>query len=57
MQDDPIVQEVREAREAHAARFRFDLDAIVDDLRRAERASPKTFRRHAPRKVEPASKK
>jgi len=33
MTDDPIVAEVRKARHAHAARFNFDLDAIVADLR------------------------
>ena len=32
MWDDPIVEEVRNAREAHAASFNFDIDAIVKDL-------------------------
>lgn len=33
---DPIVQEVRAAREAHAARFNYDLAAIFVDLKRSE---------------------
>ena len=33
---DPIVEEVRRIREAHAARFNYDIDAIVADLKRSE---------------------
>ena len=33
---DPIVEEVRKARWEHARRFRFDLDAICEDLRRIQ---------------------
>lgn len=36
---DPIVEEVRRAREAHAKQFNYDLDAIVDDLKRREKES------------------
>jgi hypothetical protein len=36
MKDDPIVDEVRQGREAHAAKFRYDLDAIVRDIRSRE---------------------
>jgi transaldolase len=32
--DDPIVQEVRQARQAYAARFNYDLAAMVADLQR-----------------------
>jgi hypothetical protein len=32
MTDDPIVQEVRQAREAYAARFNYELAAMVADL-------------------------
>ncbi len=32
--DDPIVQEVRQAREAYAARFSYDLAAMIADLQR-----------------------
>ncbi|HMB93173.1 MAG TPA: hypothetical protein VKP65_20140 [Rhodothermales bacterium] len=34
---DPIVAEVRQARDAHAKRFGYDLNAIVCDLRKHER--------------------
>ena len=34
MMDDPIVQEVRQAREAYAARFNYDLAAMIADLQR-----------------------
>jgi hypothetical protein len=34
MQDDPIVEEVRRVREAYAARFNYDLEAIFQDLKR-----------------------
>ncbi len=34
---DPIVEEVRRARDAHAKRFNYDLDAIVEDLRKREK--------------------
>lgn len=34
---DPIVNEVRAAREAHAKRFGYDLRAIVRDLKKHER--------------------
>ena len=33
--EDPIVQEVRQIREEHAARFNFDFQAIVADLKRS----------------------
>lgn len=36
MWQDPIVEEIRAVRQAHAARFGFDLDAIVADLRRQQ---------------------
>jgi len=34
---DPIVEEVRAARQRHASRFHNDLDAIVADLREKEK--------------------
>lgn len=39
MKSDPIVDEVRKAREAHAAEFDYDLSAICSDLRRKEKES------------------
>ena len=34
---DPIVEEVRAAREAYAAKFNYDLDAIFEDIKRSEK--------------------
>jgi hypothetical protein len=39
MKPDPIVDEVRKAREAHAAKFHYDLLAICRDLRMKEEES------------------
>ena len=39
MWGDKVLEEVRAVREAHAARFHFNLRAIVDDLRNRESAS------------------
>ena len=39
MWGDRVLEEVRAVREAHAARFGFDLQAIVEDLRRREPTS------------------
>ena len=36
MKDDPIVEEIRKGREEHAAKFNYDLDAIVRDIRSRE---------------------
>ncbi len=33
---DPIVEEIRREREAYAAKFNFDIDAICRDLQRQE---------------------
>ena len=37
MKKDPIVEEIRRIREAHAARFNYDLKAICADLKRKEK--------------------
>ncbi|MBF0439475.1 MAG: hypothetical protein HQL93_10190 [Magnetococcales bacterium] len=39
MWNDPIVEEIREIREKHAARFNYDPVAIYQDLKRLERES------------------
>jgi len=36
---DPIVEEMRWAREAHAKQFNYDLDAICEDLRKPEKTA------------------
>jgi hypothetical protein len=40
---DPIVDEVRRAREAYAARFNYDLRAIFRDLKEQEKRSGRKF--------------
>jgi hypothetical protein len=37
MWKDPIVEEVRKARQEHAARFGYDLRAIYNDLKNSEK--------------------
>ena len=39
MKPDPIVEEVREVRRAHAAKFNYDLAAICADLKKKEKDS------------------
>lgn len=40
MKDDPIVEEVRRARQEYAARFGYDLRAVAADLREREQQHP-----------------
>ena len=49
MPDDPIVESVRKVREAHAAKFNNNLDAIFADLKSQERASGRDFGSYPPR--------
>jgi len=53
MQPDPIVEEVRAAREAHARRFGFDLRAICRALQEQERTSGRQLVSFPPRRPEP----
>jgi len=48
---DPIVEEVRRAREAHAKQFNYDLDAICEDLRKREKASGLPTVSFAPKRI------
>ena len=41
--NDPIVDEVRRIRDAHAAHFNYDLDAIYQDIKEQERKSNRKF--------------
>jgi hypothetical protein len=38
MWDDPIVEEVRAIRDAHAKKFNYDLKAIAADLKKRQKA-------------------
>lgn len=54
MQPDPVVEEVRAAREAYARRFGFDLRSICRDLREQERISGRELVALPPRRPEPS---
>ena len=41
--NDPIVDEIRRIRDAHAARFNYDLDAIFRDIKEREKKSGLKF--------------
>jgi hypothetical protein len=51
--NDPIVDEVRRVRDAHAARFHYDLDAIFRDIKEQEKKSGRTFVSFTPPRVQP----
>lgn len=51
--NDPIVEEVRRVRDAHAARFNYDLDAIFEDIKEQEKKSGYKFVSGAARQAEP----
>jgi hypothetical protein len=53
MWQDPIVMQVRQAREAHAAQFNFDLQAIYHALKEQEKQSQRTKISFAPRRIPP----
>ena len=52
--NDPIVDEIRRIRDAHAARFNYDLDAICRDIKERERKSGLTFVNGAARQPVPS---
>ena len=50
---DPVVDEVRAAREAYAKRFNYDGVAIFDDLKRRQAESGREYVTLSPKKVKP----
>jgi len=50
MSFDPIVAEIREIRERHAAQFRFDIRAIVKDAQQRDAAGDRRVVRLPPRR-------
>lgn len=56
MWEDPIVEEVRKARDAHAAKFNYDLQAIYRDLKEQEKQSGRTFVSYPPKRITSAEK-
>lgn len=51
--NDPIVDEVRRVRDAHAALFNYDLDAIFRDIKEQEKTSGLEFVSYPPHRTEP----
>ena len=52
--NDPIVDEVRKVRDAHASRFNDDLDAIFRDIKEQEKKSGRAFVSVPPPNAEPS---
>jgi hypothetical protein len=50
MSSDPIVDEIREIRERHAAKFGFDVRAIAEDARQRDAAGDREVVRLPPRR-------
>ncbi len=51
MKNDPIVAEVRRIRHEHAARFKYNLDLIVKDIKAQEQASGRLYINLPPRRL------
>ena len=56
MWKDPIVEEVRRVRQRHAAKYRYDLDAICQALKEEERHSGRKVVSLPPKKPQPWAK-
>lgn len=54
--NDPIVEEVRKAREEHAAKFDYDLHRIFADLKRRENRSEREVVSLPPKRIEPVGR-
>lgn len=54
MWEDPIVKEIREVREMHAAKLNYDLQAIYLDLKEQEKKSRRTFVSYPPKSTQAA---
>ena len=48
---DHIIAEIRAVRDAHTARFAYDVQAIFNDIRASQKASGRTYVRYPPRRV------
>lgn len=53
MWQDPIVAEIRKYREAHAAKYNYDLDAIYEALKEDEEKSDHPKASFPPRRIKP----
>jgi len=55
MPEDPIVDEVRKARDEYAKEFNYDLDAICRDLQEKQRHTTRKVVSFPPRRPQPTS--
>lgn len=55
MSDDPIVDEVRKARDEYARQFNYDLDAICRDLQQKQRGSKRKVVSFPPKRATTAA--
>ena len=53
MKDDPIVEEIRKIRHAHAEKFNYDVAAIFEDYRRVAKESGRQHVSFPPRRCTP----
>jgi hypothetical protein len=53
MKDDPIVEEIRKIRHAHAEKFNNDVAAIFEDYRRVAQESGRQYVSFPPRRIKP----
>lgn len=51
MKTDPIIEEIRKTRDAHAASFCYDIEAIICDLAKQDTASKRKLYSFRPRKT------
>lgn len=56
MWEDPIIEEVRKARQEHAARFGYDLRAIYNDLKTTEKQGGRKVVSLPPKRVKKEEK-
>ena len=54
--NNPIIEEIRQARIAHAAKFNYDLTAIYKDIKRQETESDREFVSYPPKSCNRAIK-
>lgn len=53
MEDDEIIAEVRAIREAYAARFNYDMDAIFQDAKEREKRTTRRVVTLEPKRIKP----
>ncbi|MBE9248402.1 hypothetical protein IQ226_04165 [Dolichospermum sp. LEGE 00240] len=51
MWEDPIVEEIRQTREAHSRQFNYDLKEIYQDLKAQEQKSKRQFVSYTSKKI------